>query len=327
MTLTLVMAMICSLTAQETENTPVEANSTIQDKYDKFVNNQDADRDVEVMILEVKPISFRTEKDLMSQGEQTAVKMIIPEANLEEVQSGWEKLIKNKTKSKVQKELDEIYIDQTLITEIYQEPINLYGKIIEVAGGVEVTTFVEIDNEFIDESQEDKIKATQQFLRDFGAEQYRKGVEIELKEEQGHLKDLEQRLNKLQKENEKLHKNIKANEANVLNTLADIEVNVADQQQKADEVAQQKQYTFRVRGSKEKEKEAKKMLKDREKERKKLQKDNQDLHKSLAKYRAEIEESRREIQLNLDQQSIENLEIRKKVMLIRAIEHKIRRIE
>lgn len=323
-TLTLLFALLtCTAFGQYyKKQTSATTSTDTKKQYDRFVNNQDKDRDVEVIVLEVQPIEFDIQEEWMSKGEKTAIRMHIPDGQLKEVQDGWEKLIKIKTKSKVNKEKDEISIYNTNITAIYQEPINIYGRITKTENGVDLTTFVEINLEFITPEDIDKITATKEFLRKFGKEQYRIGVEYQLETERDKLKDLNQKLSKLHKDNEKMHKTIKENEANILNTEADIEVNIADQSRKTSEVEQAKLYVTRVNGDKEREKDAKKALKDREKEKKKLQDDNQKMHKDLTKYRATIEETRREIQINLDQQSIENLEIRNKMMLIRALEKK-----
>jgi len=326
----MILWVIPQVHGQINRQTSREEVSTKPDKtrpYDHFVNNQEDNRVVEVIDLPVEEILIYTKPEMMSRGQHTAIIINIPEGDFKEVEKGWEKLIKNKTKSKVEKEQDEISIDNTLIEPIYYEPINIYGKITQTEEGITLTSFVEIQNRFInDREDKDKITATREFLREFGVEQYKTGVRIQLEKEEDKLKEFNQNLNKLQRENEKLHKKIKENESNILNTESDIDMNMSDQHRKATELEKQKLYKSSVTGDDEREKEAKKALKDRSKERKKLQGENKDLHKSLAKYRADIEESRRAVQFNLDEQAIEKEAIKKQMVLIRAIENKIRKI-
>ena len=296
-------------------------------KRDRFVNNQEEDRKVEIIELAVHPVEVRQEKKIMSKGENMAVIVKIPEADIKIVQKGWEKNIKHKTKSKIQKDLNETWIASTLLTEIYQEPIAVYGKIIATQEGVDVVAFFEIDSAFIsNENDKDKVTSASRFMHKFGVEQYKSAVTDQLRNEEKKLKELKQRLSKLQKENEKLHKSIKANESNIINKESDIEVNMSDQAIKGKEAEKYKLDASAV-GDPEQEKSAKKALKSKEKEKKKLQKKNQDMHKDIAKFRAEIEKAKRSIQYNLDQQAIEDEAIKKQIVMVRAVENKLGRIK
>ena len=296
-------------------------------KKDRFVNNQDEDRKVEVIELPVYPVEIKYEQKMMSKGENMAVIVKIPETDMKAVQKGWEKTIKHKTKSKIQKELNETWIASTLLTEIYQEPIGVYGKIIATQEGVDVVAFFEVDSLFINkENDRDKVASASRFMHRFGVEQYKSAVAEQLKNEEKKLKEFKQKLSKLQKENEKLHKSIKANESNIINKESDIEVNMSDQVIKGKEVEKYKLEASAV-GDPEQEKAAKKALKDKEKEKKKLQKKNQDMHKDIARYRAEIEKAKRAIQYNLDQQAMEDDAIKKQIVMVRAVENKLARIK
>ncbi len=297
-------------------------------EIDRFVNNQPSERNISLIDLKVKEIFTRTEKKVMSKGEQLAIIVSIPEASLKTVQSNWEKIIKNKTKAKVQKEQDEVWISNTSIPEVYQEPIGVYGKFISTTEGIDLAAFFEVDSTFIEpENYGDQITSASEFLRKFGINQYKLAVESQLKEEQKNLKNLQQRLGKLQKENEKMHTSIKANESNILNQESDIEINLSDQRRKTNQLENQKLENDSYTMDAEQKKQAKKALKERDKERKKLQKKNQNMHKNIAGYRAAIENSRRAIQLNLDQQAIEDKAIKEKTILIRSIENKLLKIK
>ena len=332
-----ILMLVFSLTtlapasAQNTGTSQDEKDKLVSDivekKKDRFVNNQEEDRNIEVIELPVHLVDVTQEKKTMSKGENMAVIVKIPEADIKTVQKGWEKAIKNKTKSKIQKELNETWIASTLLREIYQEPIAVYGKVIATPEGVDVIAFFEIDSVFINQNKdEDKVASASQFMHKFGVGQYRLAVTDQLKNEEKKLKDLKQRLSKLQKENEKLHKSIKANESNIINKESDIEVNMSDQAIKGKEVEKYKLEASAV-GDPEQEKSAKKAVKAKEKEKKKLQKKNQDMHKDIAKYRAEIEKAKRDIQYNLDQQAMENDAIKKQIIMVRAVENKLGKIK
>lgn len=302
-------------------------SETTEKTRDRFVNNQADDRKIEVMELEVRPVDVKKEQQMMSKGENLAIIVKIPEADIKMVQKGWEKAIKNKTKSKIQKEMNETWIASTLLTEIYQEPMAVYGKVISTDGGVDVIAFFEIDSVFINqENDDDKVTSASQFMRKFGVEQYRLAVNQQLKDEEKKLKGFKQNLSKLQKENEKLHKTIKANESSILSKESDIEVNISDQVLKGKEVEKYKHEVSEA-GSPEKEQIAKKSLKTKEKEKKKLQKKNQDMHKDIAKFKADIEKAKRAIQHNLDLQAMENEAIKTQMVMVRAVANKLDKIK
>ncbi len=313
---------------QSADSITIKKDSVTAQNVDRFVNNPDAERVVEVTKLDVKEVVVLPETKSMSKGEKTALTLKIPEAQVKNVQKNWEKYIRNKTKSKIQKALDETSIQATNIGAIYQEPINVYSKLVQTPEGVNVSAFFEIDSAFITTSDEDKLTAASEYLRKFGIQEYKLATEDQLRNEEKILKTMRQKLTKLQKENEKMHKNIKENESNIVNTESDITINLSDQVRKATEVENQKVATANTASAtKEEQKAAKKALKDREKEKKKLQKKNQDMHKSIAKYKAEIEQTRRAIQLNLDQQSVQNAAIKKQMAFIRGVESKLLQIK
>ncbi len=304
---------------------PEEAQS--RKKKDRFTNNPDADRIVNIEKLEVGDIVTTTEAKIMSKGEHMAIVVKIPEAEVKHVQKSWKKLIKNKTKSKVQETGDEIWISSTLLKDIHQEAIGVYGKLIQTEKGVTVYAFFEIFGEFITESDADKISTSKQFLRKFAVSEYKAAVWNQLKGEEKNLKGLKHNLSKLQRENEKLHKSIQTNESNISNTESAIEVNLSDQDRTAEQIKDRKENVYQVKGNEELEKTAKKELKDTEKTLKKLQKKNQTMHKNIAKYKSNIDTARREIQLNLDQQSIENEAIKKQMGMVRSVKNKLGNIK
>lgn len=304
-----------------------EVSAMAGQNADRFVNNPNENRKVDLKELAVKEIVILQQVKTMSKGENTAVVVKIPETLIKEVQKNWEKFIKNKTKSKVQNTLDETWISATTVSSIYQDPINIYSKIIQTPDGVDISAFFEINGAFITAQDNDKMTAAGEYMRTFAIRQYKLAIENQLKTEEKNLKTMKQELTKLQKENERLHKGIKVNESNIINTESDIQINASDQVRKATEVEKQKQAKMDVAGDKEQEKLAKKALKERERERKKLQNKNQDMHKNIAKYKAEIEKSKRAIQLNLDQQSIENEAIKKQMLLVRAVKNQLVKIK
>lgn len=320
-----------AVSAQESGAVENEEDKLFSDvtekKKDRFVNNQEEDRKVDMIELPVKPVAIKYEKKLMSRGENMAVIVKIPEADIKSVQKGWEKAIKNKTKSKVQKELNETWIASTLLTEIFKDPIAVYGKVIATEEGIDVMAFFEVDSTFIsDENDEEKVASVSRFMRRFGVAQYKNAVSEQLKSEEKKLKEYKHRLSKLQKENEKLHKNIKANESNIINRESDIEVNKSDQVINGKEAEKYKLEISTARDP-EQEKEAKKALKGKEKEKKRLQKKNQEMHKDIARFRAEIEKAKRDIQYNLDQQAMEDDAIKKQIVMVRAVENKLTKIK
>ena len=167
---------------------PEEAQS--RKKKDRFTNNPDADRTVNIEKLEVGDIATTTEAKIMSKGEHMAIVVKIPEAEIKHVQKNWKKLIKNKTKSKVQETGDEVWISSTLLKDIHQEAIGVYGKLIQTEKGVTVYAFFEIFGEFLTEKDADKISTSKQFLRKFAVSEFKAAVWNQLKGEEKKLKGL-----------------------------------------------------------------------------------------------------------------------------------------
>ena len=303
------------------------ASETSANKTDRFVNNQEDERQIEIIELPALPVVVKHEKKLMSKGENMAVIVKIPESDIKKVQKGWEKAIKHKTKSKIQKALNETWIASTSLTEIYQQPIGVYGKVLATEEGVDVLAFFEIDSLFIsNEADKDKVAAASRFMHRFGVEQYKLAVADQLKAEEKKLKEFKQKLSKLQKENEKLHKSIKANESNIMNKESDIEINLSDQAINGRETEKYKIEALDARDPEQK-KSAKKAIKSKEKEKKRLQHKNQDMHKDIARFRAEIEKAKRDIQYNLDEQAMEDKAIKKQIVMVRAVERKLENIK
>jgi hypothetical protein len=201
------------------------ADTTAQVKKEsKRVNNTEPVEKIVVPDLEPKPISLKAISSTMSKGENPGIQMDIPEVSVEDIQRDLEKRIKNKTKSKFVKTGSETSIENTVIKEIGDDPVNVYVQVTSLDSGARVTAFIEDQNKFIGEDN-DKYNLMSSFIRDFGAKAYHEKVEGHIKSENKILSDLEGDLNKLRKQNEKMQSNIIENESTITNSEVDIKSN------------------------------------------------------------------------------------------------------
>ena len=91
----------------------------------------------------------------MSQGEQPAYIVNVPQSDYELVLNAWKKVIRQNTKSKVEEKEHELFIAGTQITSIHHKPINIYSAVINKDSVVKVVAVYEIDSVFFAFSEEE----------------------------------------------------------------------------------------------------------------------------------------------------------------------------
>jgi chromosome segregation ATPase len=244
---------------------------------------------------------------------------------VEDIQRDLEKRIKNKTKSKFVKTGSETSIENTVIKEIGDDPVNVYVQVTSLDSGARVTAFIEDQNKFIGEDN-DKYNLMSSFIRDFGAKAYHEKVEGHIKSENKILSDLEGDLNKLRKQNEKMHSDISENESTITNSEVDIKSNAKQQELKDDEIIKQKSVVNSTTDKDAKKLENKK-LHDLEKEKDKFRNEVSSLHKKIVKSRSGIETLEHEIKLNLQEQDLLEDKITKQRGFVKGLEGKLEKIK
>ena len=118
-----------------------------------------------------KEITVETISKDISRGKQTGMKIDIFQASKKDVAKHWSRLINQKTKSKVEERDNEIFIIGTNISEISNDPLNIYAVINDYIDHVEVNAFFETPNGFISEEKaQTEFLSCRKFLRDFGVD-------------------------------------------------------------------------------------------------------------------------------------------------------------
>jgi len=310
------------LYAQNSKSDSVQAKKEIQ-----RVNNTKEVQKIVIPNLEPEPIVLTSVTTAMSKGENPGIQLDIPEVTVDDVQRDLERRIKNKTKSKFVKSGNETAIQETIIKEISDTPLNFFVKVMPLDSGSRIISFAEDQGAFITESADaDKYARFKSFVRDFGVEAYREKVADQIKLQEKALSDLEGDLNKLKKQNEKMHTDIRDNEAAIVNSEVDIKANVKQQELKDDDIIKQKSVVSSTT-DKETRKLENKKLNDLEKEKDKFRNEINSFNKKIVKSRANIENLEDEIELNLQEQELVKEKITAQRSLVKGLEGKLEKIK
>ena len=161
----------------------------------------------------------------MSQGEQPAYIVMVPESNYDQVLKEWTKIIRQNTKSKVEETEHEIIIKGTQISEISENSMNIYSAVIKADSSVKIVAVYEIDSTFFSFTDEQPDLQTEKthhhikhFMREFAVKQYKYSVGVELSEAEKLLKTKNKELKELGKQNEVYQKEMKESEQNIKNS-------------------------------------------------------------------------------------------------------------
>ena len=263
---------------------------------------------------------------VLSFGKQNGIKVNIYQADKKKVEKAWSKAIREKTKSKVENQNNEIFILSTTLEEISPNPVNIYSIINEYPDYVELNAFVEVNGKFISaRTNETAYLGARKFLRDFGVACYKEAVKDELNAEETRLGDLERDMKKLINDNDKLHKNISEEERSIDVSEREIQTNELDQKRARGLIEQQKNQIAKLRHE-EQIKEAEKVLKGYEGDLSKLQKQNENMHKDIDKSEAKIRDYKRNIVDNEKEMERKQAEITGQKKVIYAVEKKLQNI-
>lgn len=313
-----------SLSAQDSAS---KADTLEASVASKRVNNTEPVDKIVIPNLEPRPLVLTQVTGSMSKGENPGIQMDIPEVSVDDIQRNLEKSIRNKTKSKFVKGDTETSIENTVISEIGDEPVNVFLKLTPIDSGARVVAFVEDKGKFISESEErDKYSRMTSFLRDFGLNAYREKVSDHIKSETKILNGLESDLNKLRKNNEKMHGDISKNESAITNAEADIKSNATGQEVMDEAVAKQK-LVVSTATDKETKKAENKKLNSLEKEKDKSRSEASSLNKQIVKSRADIESLEADIKTNLQEQDLLEDKIAQQRAFVKGLEEKLGKIK
>lgn len=270
----------------------------------------------------------------MSQGEQPAYIVMIPQADYDQVLKDWEKTIRQNTKSKIEESEHELFIQGTQISEISHNPINIYSAAIKTDSMVKVVAVFEIDSTFFTYSEEQPDLHTEKthhgiknFMKSFANDQYKSAVEIELSDAEKLLKTKNKELADLEKENESFQKEVKESEQNIKSSEDLISSYEKDSERKLAEINSKKESISGLSSDPELSGQAKDQLKALEKEKKNLGDKLEKEQKNIVEDQANIEALNRYIEDNVEKQAAKKAEIEGQEDILEAIKAKLEGIK
>ncbi len=160
------------------------------------------------------PIEVKIESRPSSLGIQTAFEVLIPQATTNDAIDLWKKTIIPgglfKKEPKMEKVKDEWIVNNVLISDITNLPLNVFTQVTSFPGNIYVRIFLQSEGGFLGSSgsSPETTDAAVRFIRNYAVDLYRKTVEKELKVEQKNLKELENDLSKLTKQNKSYNRKI-----------------------------------------------------------------------------------------------------------------------
>ena len=166
----------------------------------------------------------------MSAGNQNCYVMLIPQTTAKDVIGDWKKYIKKDAKSKPTDNSGETMIQGASCKNISPNPLNISAVILETSAGVQLSTWFSEGDAFIStQTNSDKSIGVQNYLHNFGVQEYKNAVGTQLQNEQSKQQDLEKvydgfikdqkraesNISNYNRDIEKLQKKIKDEQANI----------------------------------------------------------------------------------------------------------------
>ena len=270
----------------------------------------------------------------MSQGEQPAYIVKVPQANYDQVLKEWTKIIRQNTKSKIEKSEHELFIQGTQIPEITNNPMNIYSAVINVDSMVKVVAVFEIDSSFFSFSGDQPDLQTEKthhqikhFMREFAVNQYKYAVGAELSGAEKLLKTKNKELKELGKQNEVYQKEMKGSEQNIKNSEDLISSYEKDSERKLTEINSKKESIADLSDDPELSNQAKDQLKTLENEKRNIEDKLLKEQKNIVKNQSNIEELTRYIEDNSEKQLEKKAGIENQEDVVSAIRIKLEGIK
>ena len=279
-------------------------------------------------------IQVYQQKVKMSKGEQPAYILKIPQAGYDQVLSDWTKIIRQNTKSRVEEKEHELVILGTKISKISKNPINIYSAVIETDTIIKIAALYEIDSVFFsmtgetaDLHAEKTHHHIKNFMREFGIDQYKYAVELELEDAEKLLKEKNKELKELNKQKTSYQNDMKDNEQNIKSSEDKISSYERDAERKQSEIDKKKESIDGLKEDPELLNQAKTQLKTLEKEKRNIDDNMAKEQKNIVKNQANIEELTRYISDNEEKQKEKLEDINSQEKTVNQIKQKLQGIK
>ncbi len=191
----------------------------------------------------VEQIQVREETRYMSQGNNKALVIQIPEADPKLVSKLWKKYLREYD-GKLKKGKDEEYfVDDADIPGIgLGNTIDLYSKIEENSQGAELTVWFYLGGAYLQSDMHpERFEEGKRFMEQFALMVQKELIKQELKEQESQLKELENELDKLKRDNERYHQIIEEAEKRIEQAKEDIRNNEKAQMDAEKAIEQQRE--------------------------------------------------------------------------------------
>jgi len=262
-----------------------------------------------------------------SEGSKEAIKLAIPEADMDRVKKDWLKTLKRASKDDVKEKGNALSVSNASLKSISNEPLGVELSFDEIQGTVYMSTVLYKDSALVTKNEYPQLyTSTKSYLKEYGTENYQSKVKNDIREEEKVLKDLKKELDKLIKKNEKEHKEISDNQLLIDGAEDELKLNDGERKQALDNI-QTKRNNVRKAKDKDAIKAAKKEVKVAQNEKKSLEKKRQKTYRSIVSYKSDIERANQAIDLNLQRQKEQTLSIYKQELKIKALEEKLAQIK
>ncbi|MBS1684677.1 MAG: hypothetical protein JSS76_07985 [Bacteroidetes bacterium] len=195
-----------------------------------------------------------TVKDF-SGGNKSSYVLTIPEANIKDINSDWQKMIKKDAKGKIEDNKSEVKASLVTLKNVSGVPLMIYSRTMEAQGGIQLSVWLMEGDSFISTGYSaDKSTAVQKYLHDFGVQEYKAVAKKQLEDQQNKQKQLEKiydgfvkdqknadkEVADAQKEIEKLKQKNIDEEGNIKQAKANKEANIATAASQKDTEAEKK---------------------------------------------------------------------------------------
>lgn len=186
----------------------------------------------------------------MSLGPQPSFYIEIENTPEKVVKNEWKDYLKEQFKKvKYNRKAKEYYTEDGNVSLINgSNDITIYSKLDEGKDLVTLFVWVELADGLVNsDDYSSQAKGTKQYLSDFWIIATKKGISIELEDEEDNLKDFEKDLKNLEKKNKNLHEDIEKFKEKIRQAEADIEENLKNQDDKRVEIEDQKKIIEQVK--------------------------------------------------------------------------------
>ncbi len=276
--------------------------------------------------LQAMPVTVEMTEADSRFGNQPALRLSVPEVNLENMERSWSRFLRKEGDGKLQREGNSLFMEDIQIEQVSQDHFDAELKFDQDSLGVITDVIISADSvTFNPETDKGIYQAMEDLLIESGKEAYREKVSDDLARERNLLDDMEREMNKLVKDNEKSHKQISDNNIAINQANIEIDQNEIELKNSSQELVRNRSAVSSA-ADKDARKEAKKTQNRTEKTRKKLQKDREKLFQGIIDAKREIAESEQSIVKNLEDQKDLMIRMHRQTLVIEAMREKLESI-